>query len=311
MKVDIRKQAVTGAIMKDNTLDWKNIANKEIEENKNLKDKIDTLIKEIANKDNANIIEIDPKKCKNWKYADRNRFEMGNIEELAEDVKQNGQLQPAIIRKIDSLDYSYEVIAGERRWRACSHAGIQLKAIVTNEDDAGCLIIQTSENKKKSLSPYSLAITYEKLMTDLNISQNELSRRLNIPKTSFSELMSFNKVPKEVWDSVEDMSKVKPKTAAFLSLTCSKGEEYLNAVLKLALRIREGSGTDNLSKLVEKHLSNIKTNRNSARVYESKAGETLFRITSEGRISLSKSLLKKIDLNHLSEYLGKYLEGAI
>lgn len=311
MKIDMRKQAVTGALIKDNTADWKNIANKEIEENKNLKGQIDLLEKELASKDEANIIEIDPKKCRNWKYADRNRFELGSIEELSEDIKQNGQLQPVIVRKINALDYSYEVIAGERRWRACSFANLALKAVITNEDDEGCLVIQTSENKKKSLSAYSLAIAYEKIITDLNISQNELSRRLNIPKTSFSELMSFTKVPSEVWEAVNDMSKVKPKTAAFLALTCSKGDEYLSAVINFAPKIREGYGTDNLAKLIDKHLSNIKTNRNSSKVYEGKAGEILFRITSEGRISLSKTVAKKIDINQLTAYLGKYLEEII
>jgi|GEM_PF-681121 len=308
MKIDIRKQAVTGVLIKDNTADWKHIANKEIEENKNLKEHIDLLKKELANNASSNIIEIDPKKCRNWKYADRNRFELGSIEELAEDIKQNGQLQPAIVRAIDSLDYKYEVIAGERRWRACALSNFNLKALVTNEDDAGCLIIQTSENKKKSLSAYSLAVAYEKIMFDLSISQNELSRRLNMPKTSFSELMSFNKVPKEVWQAVEDMSKVKPKTAAFLSVMCSKGEDYLRVIIKLSTNIREGYGTDNLSKLIEKHLSNIKTNRNSSIAYESKAGVVLFRITSEGRITLSKTMLNKVDINNVSDYLGKYLE---
>lgn len=311
MKIDIRKQAVTGALIKDNTSDWKNIASKEIEDNKNLKGKIDSLEKELANKNNSNIIEIDPKKCRNWKYADRNQFELGNIEELAEDIKQNGQLQPAIIRKIDSLDYLYEVIAGERRWRACSFSNINLKAIITNEDDAGCLVIQTSENKKKNLSAYSLAVAYEKLMTDLNISQNELSRRLNIPKTSFSELMSFNKVPKKVWEAVEDMAKVKSKTAAFLSLICSKGDDYLAAVISFAPKIREGLGVDNLIKLIEKNLSNIKINKNYSQVYEDKKGEVLFRITSEGKISLSKIIVKKIDINNFTKYLGKYLEELI
>lgn len=311
MENDIRKKAVTSALIKDNTFDWKNLANKEIEENKSLRDKINDLEKKISYKDSSNIIEIDPKKCRNWKYADRNKFELGNIEELAEDIRQNGQLQPVIARKIESLDYTYEIIAGERRWRACLLAEINLKAVLTNEDDAGCLVIQTSENKKKSLSSYSLAITYNKLMTDLNISQNELSRRLNIPKTSFSELLSFNKVPKEVWEAVEDMTNVKPRTAAFLALTCAKGDNYFNAIIKLASEIRGGLGADNLSKLIEKHLTNIKTNRNASRVYENRNGDVLFRITSEGRITLSKGALKKVDLGNLTEYLGKYLEEKV
>ncbi len=311
MKVDLRKQAVTGVIMKDNSSDWKNVANKEIEENKLLKEKISALESNLLSTQSSTIVEVDPKSCKNWKYADRNEFELGNIEELAEDIKQNGQLQPVIIRKVTSLDFHYEIIAGERRWRACSEAGINIKAIVTNEDDAGCLVIQTSENKKRSLSPYSLAITYEKIMLDLNISQNELSRRLGIPKTSFSELMAFNKVPKEVWSAVGDMANVKPRTAAFLALTCAKGEGYLNVVVKLSSKIKEGCGSDNLSKLIEKHISNIKTNRNSSKIYESETGEVLFRITSEGRISLSSSVIKKIDLNHLTNHLGEYIESVV
>lgn len=308
MKTDMRKQAVLGALIKDSTSDWKNIANKEIEENKNLKDKIESLKSEIANRSSLDIIEVDPNKCRNWKYADRNRFELGNLEELSEDIKQNGQLQPAIIRKIESLDHMYEVIAGERRWRACILAGVSLKAILTSEDDAGCLVIQTSENKKKSLSSYSLSIVYEKLMNDLGISQNELSRRLNIPKTSFSELMSFNKVPKEVWAAVDNMTKVKPKTAAFLALTCGKGDAYLNAVIKLAPRISDGLGTESLSKLIDKHLANIKSIRNASHVYQSSSGDVLFRVTSEGRITLSKSALKRASLEEVTEFLGKYLE---
>jgi ParB family chromosome partitioning protein len=307
MKVDIRKQAVTGVFMKDNTGDWKNIANKEIEENKNLKDKIDTLEKKLATKDDSSIIEIDPKICRNWKYADRNSFELGSIEDLAKDIMQNGQLQPVIVREVEDFDYSYEIIAGERRWRACLLANINLKAIRTQEDDAGCLVIQTSENKKKNLSAYSLAVVYEKLMTDLNISQNELSRRLNMPKTSFSELMSFNKVPKEIWDAVEDMTNVKPKTAAFLSLMCSKGDVYLTAIINLASKIRDGVGTDNLAKMIEKNLLNSEVIKNYSQVYKGTAGEVLFRISCEGKISLSKQIVKKIDMNEFSEYLGKYL----
>lgn len=311
MKIDLRKQAVTDSIIKDNASDWKNVANKEIEANKLLKEKISMLESDLDSKQISLILEVDPKRCKNWKYSDRNEFELGNIEELAEDIKLNGQVQPVVVRKIDSLDFEYEIIAGERRWRACSEAGINLKAVLTTEDDAGCLVIQTSENKKKSLSPYSLAITYEKLMSDLNISQNELARRLGMPKTSFSELMSFGKVPKEVWLAVGDMSKVKPRTAAFLSLMCGKGDSYLNAVVNLAPKIKDGCGVDTLGKLIEKYLSNIKTNRNASSVYETKSGDVLFRITSEGRISLSKSILKKINLEHVTEYLGKYIESVV
>ncbi|MBA4697429.1 MAG: ParB/RepB/Spo0J family partition protein [Legionella sp.] len=311
MKNDPRKQAVLGVVMKDNTTDWKNIATREIEENKTLKQRLDNLTQELAHKDTTEIIGIDPKVCRNWQYADRHNFELGDIEALAEDIQRNGQLQPAIVRKIESPVYTYEIIAGERRWRACLSLQMPLKATVTQEDDAGCLVIQTSENKQQSVSPYSLAITYEKVIKTLGISQNELARRLNIPKTSFSELLSFNKVPEAVWHAVEDMTLVKPKTAAFLAQLCAKGEEYLEAITKLAEKIRLGTGADNLLKFVDAMISGNTAKRKMPAVYQTTQGEILFRMTEAGKISLSKFALKKVDLSKLATYLSEYLEETV
>lgn len=338
MTTDIRKQAVMGAFKKDNAADWKNIANREIEENKRLKETIEALKNNSQDGKQPAVIEIDPKLCRNWKYADRNKFEWGNLEELAEDIRLNGQVQPVILRKIpqeklfpnisfddseddktesltstEPLTIKYEIIAGERRWRACLLGNIPLKGILTEQDDPGCLVIQTSENKKKSLSPYSLAIAYQKLMKDLHLSQNELARRLNIPKTSFSELMSFNKVPDIIWESVADMSRVKPKTAAFLSLTCQKSKAHLQAVIQLTSKIREGVGTDKLIQLIDKLVSlpaKELPRKSPAQIYQNKAGHILFRFNKEGnKFSLSKSILEKLDMDDFVEMIGKYLEA--
>lgn len=309
MNKRIQQAAVNSGFKRNEKDDWEIIASEQYDENKRLTGKLVEL-EEALNK-NKDIILIDPKKCRNWKYSDRNDFEMGDIEELAEDIRLNGQLQPAIIRKIDDLNFEFEIIAGERRWRACLLANINLTAIITDKDDTECMVIQTSENKKKNLSPYSLAKVYERLMTDNGISQNELSKKLGIPKSSFGDLMSFNKVPSEVWSAVGDMSNVKPRTAAYLAITCNKSEEHKNAVLKVATKIKDGVGVDNLEKAIEKFISNTKVKRNSSIAYENKNGELLFRITSEGRISLAKTVLRKIDLQELSQIISGYLERTI
>ena len=209
------------------------------------------------------------------------------------------------------LNYEYEIIAGERRWRACALAEVPLKAIVVDKDDLDCMVIQTSENKKQQLSPYSLAKVYAKMIDSLKISQNELSKRLNIPKSSFSELMSFNRVPEKIWESVEDMTRVTAKTAAYLSKTCEKGLAYQNAVLNVANKIREGCGESTLSNLIEKIINNSKTSRNSSQVYENEKGELLFRMTSEGRISLSKSFVSKINLEELGKYIKDFVINQV
>lgn len=283
---------------------WENLAEEIAQERDSYKDEVERLKKITSASD---IIDVDPARCRNWAYSDRNNFELGDIEDLAEDIKNNGQLQPAIIRKINNLDYDYEVIAGERRWRACSLAGLTLKAVVIEKDDLDCLIIQTSENKKHGLSPYSLAKVYMKLMDDLKISQNELSKRLGMPKTSLSDLMAFNKVPQVVWDHVEDMTKVSPTTASFLAGICSISQTYCDAVISISSSIQNGIGVEGLKKLIDKVLSNSKTHRNNTTVFESESGEPLFRLSSTGRISISKSLLKKIDMQDFGEHVKNYL----
>lgn len=288
--------------------DWENIAEEIAKERDLYKEELDKVKEKSVS---GEIIEIDPAVCKNWIYSDRNDFELGDIDDLAEDIKVNGQLQPAIVRKIHDLDYYYEIIAGERRWRACASVGINLKAVVVDKDDLECLVIQTSENKKQGLSPYSLAKVYFKLMNQLNVSQNELAKRIGMPKASLSNLMAFNKVPQVVWDNVIDMTKVSASTAAYLAVTCNKGDMYLDAVIGLSRKIRDGVGADGLEKLVNKVLSNSKANRNNTVVFKSKNDEPLFRVSSTGRISISKSFLEKIDIDDLGNHLKNYMEEII
>ncbi len=287
--------------------DWESIATEQHEENLELEKKVIELSLDLKNKEES-VLYIDPDNIKNWKYSDRNAFEMGDIEGLAEDITANGQLQPIIVRKLQDPFFQYEVIAGERRWKACKKASIKVWAKLTNDDDAGCVVIQTSENKKQSLSYYSLSKTYSNLMRDLSISQNELAKRLSISKSSFGDLMSFNKVPEYIWDEVNDMSKVSPRTAAFLSSTCKKGDVYINLIKSMSNKIRDGIGADALRKYIDKHFSNVETKRNASSVYKTKDGDVIFRMTTEGRISLSKQTMSEVDLERLGEHLKSFFE---
>lgn len=308
MTTDIRKHAAVNPFVKDNTSDWKELARQQIDENDILKQKIQSLEDLSLEDKNNEIFDISTSKCRNWKYSDRNSFELGDIEELAEDIKKNGQLQPAIVRKIEEGKFNYEIIAGERRWRACQTAELPLKAVLTSENDAGCIVIQTSENKKKSLSYFSLAKVYSRIMFDKGISQNKMAEDLGIPSTSFREILSFNKVPDRLWDVINDISLVKPRTASFIARQCEKGDDYVNAFIILADRIKQGMGVDGLEKLLNKHFSNKNIKRSATRVYHGADGKILFRMTSEGRITLSKNIVNKLDFEGFSNNLMKIIE---
>src|SRR4051812_20437328 len=70
---------------------------------------------------------VDPDNIVNWKYSDRPEFELGNIEALANEFTTIGQQQPCIVRPIEHKDNFYELLVGERRWRAAKEAKIKLK----------------------------------------------------------------------------------------------------------------------------------------------------------------------------------------
>ena len=81
------------------------------------------------------IIEINPRDCTRWKYADRSHFEFGNTGSLSEDIKENGQVEPVIVRPLLNSEYKYEIIAGSRRFQACFNAGLMLKAVIRDVSD--------------------------------------------------------------------------------------------------------------------------------------------------------------------------------
>ena len=96
--------------------------------------------------DSHEVVELNPDDCVLWDYVDRQDFEMGDIKALGLDIKKNGQIQPIIVRY--NGDH-YEIIAGQRRWRACHYMNIPVEAIITDLSDEEALFVQSSENLKK------------------------------------------------------------------------------------------------------------------------------------------------------------------
>ena len=314
MKKEDKVHAINKMFVKDNALNWKQMAQEHIDESDKLKKEMELLNKKINDLNSKNsgcIFEVSADKCKNWKYADRNDFELGDIESLAEDIKINGQLQPVILRKLDSsfeCEYEYEVIAGERRWRACKLAGIKLKAVLTDADDTKCLVLQTSENKKETLSAYSLSKTYMKMMKDKEISQNKMADILSIPRSTFGNLMAFNRVPTELWNEVADMSKVSSKTAGFIAAEYEKDRNLLRTFINLSGEIRQGKSIDFLNEKIRKSKINKLQNRNKTYVCKSEEGKVIFRITSSGRVTLSSDVINKYSIEEIQERLAAALE---
>lgn len=207
------------------------------------------------------ITEIDPNKINNWVYRDRSSFEIGSIEELADSIKKNGQVQPIIVVKLDETfrteegnldgEIEYVVIAGYRRWLACKYLRRPVQAIVKELTLSEAVGVLVSENEKESVCDYSKGIFYSKILDEQAITQTELCERVNLEKNKLSNLMAFAALPVELVISIGDMSNVSARTAGYLRSLCNKGVDYIEALRAFADEIRKGAG----EKVIERYIN--------------------------------------------------------
>ena len=196
------------------------------------------------------LMNIDPKLCKRWQFADRSEFEFGNLSTLAEDIRKNGQINPVIARSIKDPKYRYEIIAGSRRWKACLLNDLPLSAIVDNYNDEKAAMIQIKENSKEPLSDYSKGMNYSRIIESCNITQTALAINLNYTRNRLINFLAFAKLPEKIWQAVQVPDKVSSRTAAALLALSNKGEEYNNAIIEIAEEIRSGAGSTTIERLV-------------------------------------------------------------
>ena len=136
---------------------------------------------------------IDPKGDQPRKY-----FEKEPLEKLAESIKENGLLQPILVREYG--EGRYQIIAGERRFRASKLAGLtEIPAIVLDKDDQSCAQISLIENiQRENLNPLEEAMAYRSLMTDYDMTQEELSERIGKSRSAIANTLRLLELPEQV-----------------------------------------------------------------------------------------------------------------
>ena len=140
---------------------------------------------------------IDINKIKSNSEQPRKNFDNDKILELSESIKVHGIIQPLILKQNND---EYIIIAGERRWRAAKMAGIkEVPAIVMELSDKDILEISLIENiQREDLNPIEEAIAYKKLLTDFEITQEQLSERLGKSRTVITNSMRLMKLDERV-----------------------------------------------------------------------------------------------------------------
>ena len=125
------------------------------------------------------------------------------MEELAESIKQYGLLQPILVQ--DRKTY-YEIIAGERRWRASKKAGLkEVPVIIRNYSEQEIVEISLIENiQREDLNPIEEALAYKRLLTEFNLKQDEVAERVSKSRTAVTNSMRLLKLCDDVQQMIID-----------------------------------------------------------------------------------------------------------
>lgn len=147
---------------------------------------------------NVKISKVEPNR-----EQPRKNFDEDALQELAESIKQFGVLQPILVQERE--DY-YEIIAGERRWRAANIAGLkEVPVIIRNLTEQEIVEIALIENiQREDLNPIEEAQAYKRLLTEFNLKQDEVAERVSKSRTAVTNSMRLLKLSDDVQQMVID-----------------------------------------------------------------------------------------------------------
>ena len=179
----------------------------------------------------------------------RKNFDEDALLELAESIKQFGVLQPLLVQ--DRKDY-YEIIAGERRWRAAKIAGLkEVPVIIKKLTEQEMVEISLIENiQRENLNPIEEALAYKRLLNEFNLKQDEVAERLSKSRTAVTNSMRLLKLNEKVQQMVIDDMLTTGHARALLGIE-DQEKQYVVAqqIFDEKLSVRE---TEKLVKKIQK-----------------------------------------------------------
>lgn len=185
----------------------------------------------------------------------RKDFDEDSLMELADSIKQFGILQPLIVQK--KKDY-YEIIAGERRWRAAKLAGVkEVPVIIKEYTDQEIVEISLIENiQRENLNPIEEAMAYKRLLEEFNLKQDEVAERVSKSRTAVTNSMRLLKLSSRVQQMIVDDMISTGHARALLAIDDEEQQYQLaNRIFDEKLSVRE---TEKLVKALKNPKKEIK-----------------------------------------------------
>lgn len=137
------------------------------------------------------------------RYQPRQTFSPQELAELTASLKQSGMLQPILVRR--KGDGMYELISGERRWRAAKVAGLEtIQAVIRNCGDEESVVLALVENLQRAdLNPMEMARAYHRMMNEFGLTQDIIAQRISCERSSIANVVRLMNLPSEIQQLVE------------------------------------------------------------------------------------------------------------
>ena len=199
-----------------------------------------------APKTAGSIAEIEVSKIEANPFQPRTKFEEQALAELAQSIKELGIIQPVTVRK---LGYDkYQLISGERRFRASQLAGLtQIPAYIRIANDQSMLEMALVENIQRSnLDAIEVAISYQRLIDECSLTQEELSTRVGKQRSTISNYLRLLKLPAEIQAAIRENKISMGHARALVNIDSAEEQiNVLNQILNETLSVRK---TEELAK---------------------------------------------------------------
>lgn len=170
----------------------------------------------------------------------RTRFDEAQLEELAQSIRTNGVVQPILVRKINSG--RYQIVAGERRWRAAQRAGLQaIPSVVRDVPDDKMLELALIENiQRQELNAIEEAYAYKRLIETFGLTQETVAQRVGRDRTFVTNYLRLLRLPSDIQQLVEESKLSMGHARALLGIDDpEKQRQIARSVIDKSLSVRE------------------------------------------------------------------------
>lgn len=243
------------------------------------------------------------------KYQPRTHMDEASLEELASSIKSQGVMQPILVRQLE--DGSYEIIAGERRWRAAQRAGLtHVPVLVRSVPDNAALAMALIENiQRENLNPLEEAVGIQRLIDEFKMTHQLAADAVGRSRSAASNLLRLLKLPQPVQSMLMENKLDMGHARALLSLEGGEQIMLANKIVMDGLSVREAEKlVQNHGRQPEKakHKKTAKVSRDTERLQEEMSAYLGARVEiKSGSKGGGKLVIEYMDHDQLEDLLNK------